>query len=153
MPRLDFAEGGLREKIREAQSDPHFSRAKLRRLEFFFSNEQLQKRGYLLYFLSKEGSDKGFLFSRPKIAYDLSELEQKKIDYVFIARTSKDYQPPSFYEALKKKGRLVKRFSPYRDKEREYPLDSQPLTGGPFLWKELISRERNGQPVEVYQLG
>jgi len=39
-----------------------------------------------------------------------------------------------------------------KDEAIEWPVDIQPLTGGPFLWKELVSRQRNGQIIELYKL-
>lgn len=152
MPGLRFQETQLLEKIRAAESDPHFSKAKMKRLESLLSQERSEPKGYTLYFLSQEEGGENFLFSQPKIPYDLDELKKHKIDYVLIARIERDYRPASFYESLKRSAKLVKRFSPYKNQERDFPFDTLPLTGGPFLWKELVHRERNGQPMEVYQL-
>lgn len=152
MPRLSFSTDQLREKLRIAGNDPHFSEAQLRRLEFLLAQDTSLQRGFHLYFLSKEAEEPHFLFAKPILAFDVDELKKKKIDYVLIARVQKEYPYAEFYDELKKKAELVKRFNPYRDPARKYPLDTQPLTGGPFLWKELAARERNGQPIEIYKL-
>ena len=151
LPRLNFSDGQLQTKLRQIESLPHFSKAQEGRIKFLLSQKEKQK-GYALYFLS-EGESKGrFLFEQPAAPYDLDKLKQEKVEYVLIARVQKEYHPAEFYRELKEKAVLIRQFSPYRDPHREYPIDLQPLTGGPFLWKELISRERNGQPIEIYQI-
>ena len=152
MPQLQFAPEQLKEKLALAKADPHFSHSKLKRLEFLLSDGRRTKKTYFLHFLSEGPNHNGFLFSEPRIPYEFRALKEKGMDYVLIARLAEKYQPSNFYEELQKEDRLVKRFTPYRDSKRQYPIDQQPLTGGPFLWSELISREHNGQPVEIYQL-
>ena len=152
MPRLAFSREQLEEKLQLARQDHHFSRAEVRRLEFLLTKRDSSKKGYHLYFLSREREENQFLFGRPTISFNVDELKDKKINYVLITQVQKGYPPAEFYDKLRERAELVKRFSPYRDSTREYPIDSQPLTGGPFLWKELLARERNGQPIEVYRL-
>ncbi len=149
-PRLNFSRESLQEKLGMIQSLPDFSNAQRRRIESLISQTPNQK-GYSLYFLSDNAGEHHFLFEQPALPYDLAYLKKKKVAYVFIARVQKDYQPAGFYEQLKKDAILVKRFSPYHN-NREFPIDRRPLTGGPFLWRELIEREKNGQPVEIYKL-
>jgi len=152
LPRLAFSREQLEEKYQIARSDPHFSEAQQRRLSFLLSPESSSGEGYALHFLTDDPQEKRFLFGAPTVPFDLEELRKRGIEYVLIARVHSEYEPSGFYEALKKEAELVKRFTPYRDPDREFPYDRQPLTGTPFLWKELVSRERNGQPIEVFKL-
>lgn len=147
-PRLGFSKQQLGEKLFEAPPG-QFSKAQERRLQSLLSSNQ---KGYELYFLSRSVTDSGFLFESPKALYDLNALEADDVQYVFVTMVKGGIERTAFYEQLKQRANLVKRFSPYRDSNQIYPIDDQPLTGGPFLWKDLIARERNGQPIEIYKL-
>ena len=150
MPRLRFTRKQLEEKLEMIPKAPYFSKAQERRIQFLLADPVPQR--YSLYFLSEPSEGERFLFGTPAVPFKLSELKRRGIEYVFVARVQEEHVHSEFYKELREKAEPVKRFSPYRNPEREYPFDRQPLTGGPFLWKELISRERNGQPIEVYRL-
>lgn len=151
MPRLEFTLEQLLEKKSEILSSPEPNPVQLRRVDLKI--ERAQKKdipGYELYFLNDKPNVK-FLFANPAIPYDVDALRQKEIEYVLISKTNPG-EKPRFYEDLRKRTKLIARFTPYKDPKMEWAIDRQPLTGGPFLWKELVLRERNGQIIEVYQL-
>ncbi|GEM_PF-169033 len=149
-PRLQWTKDQLKEKLKAAEKTPYFSKVQERRIRFLLTGPNPKR--YSLYFLSDSPEEGHFLFGEPTLPFDLSELKAKRVEYIFIARVQKEHVHSDFYKELQQKAELVKRFSPYRDPAIEHPMDRQPLTGGPFLWKELVSRERNGQPIEVYRL-
>ena len=93
-----------------------------------------------------------FLFAKPLLAYDLNLVKNRGIEYVILPRIYPGAVPQKFYEDLVKEGERVAEFSPYRNPARKFAYDLQPLTGGPFLFKELLGRERNGQILEIYRL-
>ncbi len=105
---------------------------------------------YELYFLTRAGSASGFLFSKPEIPYDLAVLKSKGIQYVIVGPMSDQESP--FFEALTKNADLVAQFTPYQDSKIQSLMDSKPLTGGPFLWKDLFARERNGTIISIYRI-
>ncbi len=152
MPRLKWSLAQLEEKKRELETVGNTSRTQIKRLEAMMRMGQNESGPrYELYFLSRQENKNAFLFSRPAIPYDLDSLKKKGIQYVLVAKIKPDFEP-KFYEDLKKEGIFLAKFSPYQDQSREWPIDSLPLTGGPFLWSELSARERNGHILEIYRL-
>lgn len=151
-PRLAPTKSQLEEKLALIDSRPHFSRAQRRRLEFLYRGANASDKRYEIYFLAEKPTESGFLLESPQVSYSVDELNQKGIEYVFIARTQREHPQAVFYKQIRERGELMKRFSPYRDPAMEYPIDRLALTGVPFLWAELLKRERNGQPIEVYRL-
>lgn len=131
------------------------SNIQLKRVELLLQEARNSKQPrYELYFLESESSEKGerFLFSRPAIVYDVEKLKKAGVQYVITSPIDPTFES-QFYQDLEQEAELVARFTPYKDQTREWPIDDFPLTGGPFLWKELIARERNGQIVKIYRLG
>jgi 4-amino-4-deoxy-L-arabinose transferase-like glycosyltransferase len=152
MPRLLPTKAQLEEKKNLLSEPGRRSEAGERRLEWMIKNAEKESRSrYELYFLSTDPEEKRFLFAEPSVPYDVEALKKRGIRYVLTAKLNPAFQK-SFYDELSQKGVLLARFSPYRNKGRSWPLDRQPLTGGPFLWQELLAREANGQIIEVYKL-
>lgn len=148
-PRLSFTKQQLGEKYVAAQSGK-FSGAQTKRIQSLLLKE---REGYELYFLSDDEEGSRFLFEQPNLFYDMADLVNQDIEYVFFTVVEGGgVNRQEFYWELQQQAELIKRFTPYRDPSRIYPVDRQPLTGGPFLWKDLVARERNGQPIEVYKL-
>ncbi|MBI4395393.1 MAG: glycosyltransferase family 39 protein [Candidatus Omnitrophica bacterium] len=152
MPRLKPTLAQLQKKEMEVQTSYRVEHPKRQRVRLMIEEAKKQDRPrYELYFLKGSGKGDGFLFSTPEIPYDLDELKKRHIKYVIVAKINESYNK-SFYLKLSRETNLFTRFSPYRDGSREWPVDSQPLTGAPFLWRELVSRRCNGQILEVYKL-
>lgn len=153
MPPLKPTIRQLKEKKEWLLSHGSGEGARVRRVEILFKEAEEQKdiKRYELYFL-KDHEDTGdeALFSKPSIPYDLAELRKQGIQYVFIPKLPASLQRGSFYQELASQATPVKDFSPY--KKGGLPVDLQPLTGGPFLWEELKTRERNGHTIVVYKL-
>ena len=57
-----------------------------------------------------------------------------------------------FYQELLKNAVLIKEFSPYKNKDKQFAEDVIMQTGGPFLGRELFSRERNGYIIKTFKL-
>ena len=108
--------------------------------------------GYTLYFLSNDPPSKRFLLAAAPAPYDLAKLRAQGIQYVLVPRLQTLAGSAFFYEQLKREGQKIAEFSPYRDKTILRPFDPHPLTGGPFLLRELWERERNGQAIEIYKI-
>ena len=152
MPRLKPSVKQLEEKRNEILAGGHPASAQLKRLDLMLERaKKFSEPRYELYFLNRNPSGDGFLFSKPTVPYDIKRLKDRGVEYVFFAKVNKSFEE-NFYKDLRTNAVLLARFSPYKDTSREWPIDSQPLTGGPFLLKELEARERNGQIIELYKL-
>jgi hypothetical protein len=153
MPRLRFSQKQLEDKKQEVSIHPGtFSKAQNRRLDYMLSNNPLKQPGYDLYFFADELDKERFLFAQPLVLYDLDVLRQTGIKYVLITRINPSRERLAFYNRLEKEGKRVAIFSPYRDSSRMVNIDSITMTGGPFLWRDLMARKRNGAVIEVYSL-
>lgn len=153
MPRLKPTLAQLEEKKKVVLSEGRPSEAKLKRVEWMMDQAKKEKgrARYEIYYLRDPSSKEVFAFAKPNLPYDVAALKEAGVRYVVAVKIREDSQP-LFYEELDREAELVTRFSPYRDKARKWAIDKQPLTGGPFLARELVGRERNGQILEVYKL-
>lgn len=150
-PRLKPNLKQILEKKEEASSTA-IPGAQRKRLDFLAAQAQAVPSGrYELFFLADQPSDSRFLFSKPAVPYDLNDLKGRGIHYVVLTQIDPLVQK-DFYDAVTKEGKLVAQFNPYRDDQMVWPMDKLPLTGGPFLWKDLMARKANGQLIKVYQL-
>lgn len=149
MPRLLPSIGQLENKRAEAALGNSEAQEKRISLLIEEAKEKSHPR-YELYFLNQKG-DTEFLFAKPVAPYDRTQLRRLGIEYVMVVRLREGLLA-AFYDELKESASLIKRFTPYRDPDRKWPVSRYPLTGAPFLWDELWSRERNGQIIEIYEL-
>lgn len=149
MPRLEFSADQLKEKIKSLNEGSAQSAAKTRRLNALLSRSH--QPFYELYFLSQSPTGPQFLFGGPRIAFDLGAIRRQKVDYVILAEQPHDPEG-SFRSLLAKDAERVAVFSPFRDGKSRGNFDGQILTGGPFLWKDIAARERNGYPISVYRM-
>lgn len=152
MPRLLFAAGQIKAKQKAFPEQIHFSTVRRNRLKFLKEQANGQP-SYRLYSLSDTGTNPNaeFLLSKIPAPYDVNQLRAFKIDYVVVVRLWEKDLRQSFYDQLEKEATLVVEFNPYRGAMRDWPYE-HPLTGGPFLWRDVIERERNGQPLKIYKL-
>ncbi|MFA5158949.1 MAG: phospholipid carrier-dependent glycosyltransferase [Candidatus Omnitrophota bacterium] len=148
MPRLAFSSQQLEEKKSRALSGFQ-SEAKMRRLDALLAKSY--QPSYELYFLSEDLKDAGFLFSEPRVSFDLKALKQKGIQYILVV-DALGSGGELFNHALRKNADLIVTFSPYRNREDLTIHDPQALTGGPFLWSDILLRDRGGYPISVYRL-
>lgn len=153
LPRLNFSEEQLREKKENLENGAALSGVRARRLDFYLQRSDAKR--YRLFFLREDAGspdENRTLFASPTVPCDIQTLRERGIEYVLIPVVSEEMKPALFYEALKREAEHVRRFSPYRLQRLVSPLDSQPLTGGPFLWLDLIPRARNGTIIDIYKL-
>ncbi len=149
MPRLKPTVAQLLEK--EQQILPAGRKADLKRIQWMKASAlQDTAPRYELFFMNDDLAG-GFLFSQPRIPYSVDALRALGIRTVIIAKVNKN-QHPDFYAELGRKARRIARFSPYKNNSREWPVSAVPLTGAPFLWTDLASRERNGHVIEIFEL-
>lgn len=148
MPRLAFSPEQL-EKKRLLALSGFQSGAKMRRLDALLSKPY--QPFYELYFLSNGQERSGFLFAEPLAPFDLAALKQKKIQYVLLIDAIHPAGDP-FFQALQASADRIMTFSPYWDSRDLTIHDPQTMTGGPFLWKDIVSRERGGYPVSIYHI-
>jgi len=151
MPRLRPTIKQLEEKKASLLAKEDGAKAKRIDLLLEAARQNPNSNRYELYFMKEENSEGGFLFTQPSVPYRMEELKTQGIEYVMVTRIHPN-QGLAFYEDLRRQAQLVARFTPYKNPSRSSAIDPQPLTGGPFLWKELTARERNGQIIEIYQL-
>lgn len=148
MPRLAFSTKQLEEKKALAQKQLQ-ARSKIRRVDALLAKGH--EPSYEQYFLSPDPQTPRFLFGEPQIPFDMRVLKQKNVEYVLVVEPLHAAGDLFFSELQNHATRLVS-FSPYRNKISTRIYDAQSLTGGPFLWKDIAARERNGYPIAVYKL-
>lgn len=148
MPRLAFSPQQLEEK-RSRGLEGFQSGAKMRRLNALLSKPY--QPSYALEFLSNELENSGFLFAEPLAPFDVEALKRKGVQYVFLIDALRP-ERDAFLKALQAKADRVVTFSPYRDSNDLKIHDSQAMTGGPFLWKDIAARKRNGYPLSIYRI-
>lgn len=152
MPRLFFDPEQLENKKQQLlKGDPH-SDAKLRKLHYLLDPSNQEKPHYKLHFMHYDLEDESTLYASPKAAYDLAALKASGIQYVVIAVLQKNRKPADFFSILKAQGKLIQTISPYGNTGKEFAFDEIPMTGGPFLIKELIIRNRPGPTLQIYEI-
>ena len=148
MPRMAFIPEQLEEK-RTLAADGSQSKAKLRRLDALLTKPY--QPSYELYFLNENSDGSGFLFSEPRIPFDLDILKKKGVQYVFLVDALHPDGDP-FCAALRANADRIMTFSPYHDPDDGELRDGLVMTGGPFLWRDILPRERNGYPITIYRI-
>lgn len=153
MPRLEFSPAQIMEKRRSLETKGEFSAGQMRRLQYLLRTAP-EGSGYHIYFLSDEADrESPFLFSNPRIPYSYKAIKDRGIQYLVRAyrgRAEDDHE--AFWKEVEDQGVRVRRFSPYREPGRIRGRDIQPLTGGPFLLSDLLSRVANGETIDIYRL-
>lgn len=150
MPVLEFTAEQLELKKSRALQDPNFSEAKLRKLNYLINANP--QPAYELYFLKKDMNNvTPFLFDAPNVEFDKEKIDALGIDYVVLAIRVESDLKSSLRQQLQNDAKRLVRISPYEDDSIRFPF-MDPLTGGPFLTKDIFARERNGQVIEIYAL-
>ena len=148
MPRLAFSPQQLEvKKLRAAEGLQ--SRAKIRRIDALLA--KVYQSSYEIYFLSKTSEERGFLFAEPVVPFDLEVLKQNGIQYVLLIDALHPKDDP-FFRSLQANADRIMTFSPYRNSDDLTIHDPQAMTGGPFLWNDILSSERGGYPVSIYRI-
>lgn len=148
MPRLAFSPQQLEEKRSSSLSGIQ-SEAKTRRLNALLSKPY--DPSYELNFLSSDLKKPAFLFADPLAPFDVEALKQRGIQYVLLIDALHTEDDP-FVQALQANADRVMTFSPYQDSSDLTIHDPQTMTGGPFLWKDILSRVRGGYPISIYRI-
>lgn len=152
MPRLSFSESQLDEKFREISQHTGYGQAQKKRLKVLKTLSS-QKSSYQIFFLSDQFNEFSRpLLAKPVIKRDFSALHKAGIEWILIEIKSPESLNSAFYQELVQKTTLVKVFTPYKTEKEFWPYDSQPLTGAPFLTKELVRRNQNGLTLTLFRL-
>ncbi|MFH1799433.1 MAG: glycosyltransferase family 39 protein [Candidatus Omnitrophota bacterium] len=148
MPRLAFSPQQLEVKklLAAERLQPE---AKMRRIDALLSKPY--QPFYELNFLATDPKNTVFLFAEPLVPFDLEVLKQKGIQYVLLIDGHHSEEEPFFQDLQTNADRVVS-FSPYRDSRDLTIHDPQVMTGGPFLWKDILPRERGGYPISIYRI-
>ena len=153
MPRLSFSRSQLAKKWNDVTQNPGaVSEAQKRKLKYLLSQESSKVPAYELYFLADEITKERFLYAQPLLPYRREALRERGIDYVLFAGIPAKGERLKLYEEIKRQAAPVVVFNPYQDSSQKFPIDRMAMTGGPFLWKDLVKRNRNGWTIEIYQL-
>lgn len=150
-PRLKPNLKQLEDKYHVAQATG--DQAQLTRIETMLSLAKTKEsRRYEIYFLTDAESPE-FLFAKPTLPYDVKALKKQGIEYIVISKTKEGFRR-DFYDQVVRQPRSIflKRFSPYKDPKRHWPISDFPMTGAPSVWSELIARNQNGHIIEIYKL-
>jgi len=140
-PRLNFTCAQLKQKINNG-NDPRLL-SKLNACE--------ERPGYEIYFLTKNPGSNPFVFASPELAWDLEEWRDKQIQYLAIIPEFHSAQHVKMY--LGSSAKLLKVWEPRPNQsDPSEVFDSQIITGGPFKWKDLLTRQRNGYRIELYEV-
>jgi len=107
-----------------------------------------------VYYGGKKGLPfkKVYALSGKRIPLDWDELKREGIQYFGLTRLKEGYPSDKLLQKLKKNGKLLARFSPYRNPKQEFSSDPVDLTGAPTTLRDLRERVRNGHLIEIYKL-
>ncbi len=151
MPRLRKSVAQLSDNLQQQEQGDSHADTKTRKLKYLSSLSEANT-AYDLYELSNEPTKPTrFSLAKPLIAYSYSDLKKTGIDYVVVVRLRENDLNNKFYQDLTQKSERVAVFSPYKSDQQKWTL-MHPLTGGPFTFKDILSRERNGQYLEIYKV-
>ena len=111
------------------------------------------KKTYDVYVLSKNAGENAetFMFLKPFVQASQSGLQEKRIRYLVLNYSEVHEE----YHALKDavgEWELKIFFSPYRDSSKKIAEDKNASTAAPHLLNDLLSRQRLGPYLEVYEL-
>ncbi len=150
-PRLNPGGEQLEDKLNYVLQNKS-GNAKEKRIRLLLNISE-ERPYYNLYFLSEDkGKGTVFLFAQPVIQFDINELLDSGVEYVIVSNESSPGLNAQFYSGLRKKGKIISRFTPYKDKERSFPIEKVTRTGGPLKSKEVYARERNGEIITIYSM-
>lgn len=148
MPRLEFSPAQLEDKRARSLIGFHPD-VKIRRLNALLSKPY--RPSYDLYFLASSLGGPVFLFSEPLVPFNVNTLRQSGIEYVLLSDTLIAQEGP-FFDELQRNADRIMSFSPYRDSGDLTRHDPQTMTGGPFLWRDILPRARGGNPIALYRI-
>ncbi len=155
-PRLRFSAQQIDEKKKLTKHQNNFSALQLKRLEIL-KNISLNKMSFDLFFieLNLGASKERFLLDEPFLAVDQEDfsLQLNPLDYVVVPSFENDHG--NNVKTLLKKGNLeqiVYSVSPYGEEHQSRRQDAYAVTGGPYHWKDLLWRERNGPQISIYRV-
>ena len=150
-PRLNPSKEQLEDKLNYVLQN-ELGTAKEKRIRLLLNISE-ERPYYNLYFLSDDkGKGTVFLFAQPVAPFDLHELIDSDVGYVIVSNESRSGSNAQFYSELKRKGKVVATFTPYKDKERNFPIEKVTRTGGPLKSEEVYARERNGEIIAIYSM-
>ena len=150
-PRLNPSKEQLEDKLNHVLQNKSGS-AKEKRIRLLLNISE-ERPYYNLFFLSDDqGKGTVFLFAQPAIPFDLNELLDSGVQYVIVSNEKLSGSNAQFYSELKRKGKVVAVFTPYRDKTRSFSVENVTRTAGPLKSKEVYTRERNGEIITTYSI-
>jgi hypothetical protein len=151
-PRINPGREQLEEKLNYVLQN-QLGTAKENKIRMLMKLNEVRPN-YSLYFLNDDkGSSKAFLFSQPFLPFRFNELLDNGVQYVIVSNEKLSGSNDQFYSELKRKGKVVAGFTPYRDKTRSFPVENVTRTAGPLKSKEVYARERNGEIITIYSMG
>ena len=151
-PRINPGREQLEEKLNYVLQN-QLGTAKENKIRMLMKLNEVRPN-YSLYFLNDdEGSSKAFLFSQPFLPFRFNELLDRGVQYVIVSNEKLSGSNAQFYSELKRKGKVVAVFTPYRDKTRSFSVENVTRTAGPLKSKEVYTRERNGEIITIYSVG
>ncbi len=105
---------------------------------------------YFLYFLSENPSS---MFSSvwPILPFRWSSLRAKDVQYI-VLHYGAEPKHMGFYTDLRRRLKLLQRFSPYADSSKNYSSDKISVTCAAYSWEEIFSRRSFGPVLEIYAL-
>jgi len=149
-PRLNQIKEQVEEK---ASTYDYADKIRRNRIDLAIGLAEEKKPYYFLFYLQDRPIlNAKFMFESPQIGFSLSEIKNKGIGFVVLHTDAENAVRRGFLNTLENNATLVKEFSPYRDKGKKYSEDIIVQTGGPFLGRELFSRERNGYLIKIFKI-
>ncbi len=148
-PRLPFCKEDLYAAL--AGLDPASAKAKrIRALIDLGAGETC----YEVYYRgAKAGEDEvEFSLKGKRIPMDWEVFKKEQIQYVSLTLLHGNYPDPQFLNKINQNGKLIKVFTPYKNKVQNYSSDRIDLTGAPTASQDLAERKSNGHRIEVYRL-
>lgn len=107
---------------------------------------------YIFYLKEKEGIGRGFVSMHPDLTFDINELRRNNIKYVVLSRVLSDESYKGFVNQVGAGYKLIKVFTPYKDKYKAVPEEFSLPPAAAFTLQELITRNRFGPVIKIYEV-
>jgi hypothetical protein len=104
---------------------------------------------YELFFLN-DTNDPQFSGVWPGVNLDWANIKNLGIEYIVLHYDSTEHA--DYFDQVRAKSRLIKRFSPYNNRLKNYPFDTYASTFGFDSIRELFARHSTGRVLELYRV-
>ena len=101
---------------------------------------------------AEQRAGSSFLFSRPFVDVNWSELKKSGAKYVVVNYADPNPKTHEFILSISDRLELAQSFTPYWKDSKKISVDRHDSTAAPHLAQEIFSRKSLGPYLEVYRV-